>query len=259
MTTLNQGRAAQAQTETGNASNTLAMVDLVRETLQRDRGHGREQILDGAEQLLERAGFEHWLIASVPLPLGDVRQHILRARWPDAFMQKYLREDLARLDPLYRAAVSARSPVRVADLKEIAAATPERNAVLDDYVAHGLHNGIALPCVRVGLYQIATVLSGRTSRSDVELALLAVALQHVMDRLFDSAPEALHRQSQLTARERQIVALTAEGFTSNEIAAMLNISARTVFAHLTSAGDKLRAANKTETVVNAFRYGQITL
>lgn len=60
-------------------------------------------------------------------------------------------------------------------------------------------------------------------------------------------------------REREIVGHTARGKTSNEIGRELGISARTVFAHLTSAGEKLRAANKTETVVNAFRYGQISL
>jgi hypothetical protein len=32
-----------------------------------------------------------------------------------------------------------------------------------------------------------------------------------------------------------------------------------VFAHLTAAGDKLKAANKTECVVNAFRHAQIAL
>ena len=51
----------------------------------------REQALAAIEHLLEEAGFQHWLIASVPLPSGDVRQHILKARLPEAFLQKYLR------------------------------------------------------------------------------------------------------------------------------------------------------------------------
>jgi LuxR family quorum sensing-dependent transcriptional regulator len=255
MTMLNYGRAGLARE---NASQT-ELLDVVRQSLQVETGRTREQVLEAIEHLLEEAGFRHWLIASVPLPSGDVRQHVLRARLPEAFMQKYLREDLARVDPLYRAAVSARSPVRDSELREGSAATAERNAVLDEYAVHGLGSAVAMPCLRVGQYQVAAILCGPRALGDEDLSLIALALHQLTDRLFEVAPEALHRPSQLTTRERQIVALTAEGFTSNEIAAMLSISARTVFAHLTSAGDKLKAANKTETVVNAFRYGQITL
>ena len=39
----------------------------------------------------------------------------------------------------------------------------------------------------------------------------------------------------------------------------LNISQRTVHAHLQNAGEKLDATNKTQAVVEALRYGQISL
>jgi LuxR family transcriptional regulator, quorum-sensing system regulator BjaR1 len=258
MTMVQFDRAGYGREDVSTSAR-AATMDVVRDALTAEYGRSREQVLDAMERLLEDSGFRSWLVVSVPLPAGDVRQHILRARWPESFMQKYLREDLARIDPLYRAAVSARSPVRDSDLRESASVTGERAAVLDEYSAHGLGDTVAMPCVRVGAYQLAALLSGPRKIGDTELSLIAIALQHIAERLFEAAPEALHRPSQLTARERQIVALTAEGFTSNEIAAMLTISARTVFAHLTSAGDKLKAANKTETVVNAFRYGQIAL
>jgi DNA-binding CsgD family transcriptional regulator len=40
---------------------------------------------------------------------------------------------------------------------------------------------------------------------------------------------------------------------------VLKISKRTVHAHLQNASEKLRAHNKTHTVVEALRYGQITV
>ncbi len=56
-----------------------------------------------------------------------------------------------------------------------------------------------------------------------------------------------------------MVELSASGKTASEIAAILEISQRTVHAHLQNASDKLRARNKTHTVVEALRYGQISV
>jgi DNA-binding CsgD family transcriptional regulator len=49
------------------------------------------------------------------------------------------------------------------------------------------------------------------------------------------------------------------GKTASEIAEELKISQRTVHAHLQNASEKLRASNKTHTVVEALRYGQISV
>ena len=67
------------------------------------------------------------------------------------------------------------------------------------------------------------------------------------------------RPGDLSGRERRVVALSSEGKTASDIAKILAISQRTVHAHLQNASDKLRAHNKTQTVVEALRYGQITL
>ena len=63
----------------------------------------------------------------------------------------------------------------------------------------------------------------------------------------------------LSARERRVLELTALGKTASDIAGLLDISQRTVHAHLQNASAKLNASNKTHTVVEALRYGQIRL
>jgi len=67
------------------------------------------------------------------------------------------------------------------------------------------------------------------------------------------------RPGDLSERERDVLRLTAIGKTAAEIAALLAISQRTVHAHLQNAGDKMNASNKTHTVIEALRYGQIRL
>jgi DNA-binding CsgD family transcriptional regulator len=78
-------------------------------------------------------------------------------------------------------------------------------------------------------------------------------------RLISLGNVRVERPGDLSARERKVVELSASGKTAGEIAAELNISQRTVHAHLQNASEKLRASNKTQTVVEALRYGQIVV
>jgi DNA-binding NarL/FixJ family response regulator len=63
----------------------------------------------------------------------------------------------------------------------------------------------------------------------------------------------------LTARERQVLALMAEGLPNKAIAGQLGISDQTVKFHVSSISGKLGAANRTDAVRRAVRSGLITL
>ena len=61
----------------------------------------------------------------------------------------------------------------------------------------------------------------------------------------------------LTAREREILKLIAEGHTSREIGEMLAISLKTVLCHRTRIMKKLDLHNSTELIKYAMRKGLI--
>ncbi len=63
--------------------------------------------------------------------------------------------------------------------------------------------------------------------------------------------------SELTDREREILKLIAEGYTNQEIADMLIISAKTVMNHRTNIMEKLKIHNRTELIKYAIRKGII--
>ena len=72
--------------------------------------------------------------------------------------------------------------------------------------------------------------------------------------------DAVHvRAQQLTDREGEVLALVAEGFTNKMIGAQLGISERTVKNHLTSIMTKLRATDRTHSVVTAVRLGWLAI
>ena len=63
----------------------------------------------------------------------------------------------------------------------------------------------------------------------------------------------------LTAREREILKLIAEGHTSREIADMLFISLKTVLGHRAKIMEKLDLHNRTELVKYAIRKGLVSM
>ncbi len=65
--------------------------------------------------------------------------------------------------------------------------------------------------------------------------------------------EAVEPYDRLTAREREILKLIAEGHTSREIAGMLFISLKTVLGHRTKIMQKLDLHNRTELIKYAMR------
>lgn len=72
--------------------------------------------------------------------------------------------------------------------------------------------------------------------------------------------DAVHVGAQpLTDREGEVLALVAEGFTNKLIGAQLGISERTVKNHLTSIMTKLRATDRTHSVVTAVRLGWLVI
>jgi DNA-binding NarL/FixJ family response regulator len=65
--------------------------------------------------------------------------------------------------------------------------------------------------------------------------------------------------NQLTAREREILKLIAEGHTSREITDMLFLSLKTVLGHRSKIMEKLNLHNQTELVKYAMRKGLVSL
>ncbi|GBD11520.1 Transcriptional regulatory protein DegU [bacterium HR23] len=63
----------------------------------------------------------------------------------------------------------------------------------------------------------------------------------------------------LTPREREVLALVAEGYSNKRIAGRLGISERTVKQHLTWIMTKLQASDRTHAVVTAVRLGWLAI
>jgi two-component system, NarL family, response regulator LiaR len=87
-------------------------------------------------------------------------------------------------------------------------------------------------------------------------AMDAAITQKVMAHLFDQ--QTLPTYQELTEREKDVLQLTAKGFTNKAIATQLNISDRTVQGHLAHIFNKLQANSRTEAVMRAVSLGWVS-
>lgn len=88
---------------------------------------------------------------------------------------------------------------------------------------------------------------------EIALQLLVYALFSQV-RSFANAGIVVAREA-LTPREREVIALSAEGLTSVAIAVRLGMSARTVNQHIDNVADKLGTKNRTHTIAEVIRHG----
>jgi DNA-binding NarL/FixJ family response regulator len=72
-----------------------------------------------------------------------------------------------------------------------------------------------------------------------------------------SHPESSDNLTDLTAREREVMALAAEGYSNDEIAAKLYLSTHTVRTHIHRTMMKLHARDRAQLVVIAYQTGLV--
>jgi len=89
---------------------------------------------------------------------------------------------------------------------------------------------------------------------DPTLTARALAGMTGTARAPEPAPEAA-RIAELTEREREVIALLAEGLQNKEVSQRLHITENTVRRHLVATFDKLGVESRLELVIYAFRHG----
>jgi DNA-binding NarL/FixJ family response regulator len=96
---------------------------------------------------------------------------------------------------------------------------------------------------------VHTVYEGKSA---LDPAIARKVMAHVASRRLDAPIE------KLTARELEVLELTAKGYTNKAIGVQLHISDRTVQGHLAKIFNKLQAASRTEAVMRAVSLGWLS-
>jgi DNA-binding CsgD family transcriptional regulator len=211
---------------------------------------GGAQILDRMQEFFRSFGATHFLATGLPLPGRLIEPLILRMVWD----VRGDRPPVDPSDPVFQLALRAH---RAFFLPEEHDRIFQESPLCASVRAKRL---VMVPIWAFHPYQAAVIGAGTDFTLDLRTTL---TLDHYCTagfrRLFALGYLHKDRPGDLSARERRVLELSAVGKTANEIASVLQISQRTVHAHLQNASEKLRASNKTHTVVEALLYGQISV
>ncbi len=207
------------------------------------------QILDYVEDRFRSFGATRFMATGLPLPGRPLAPLVLRANWGER------PNPVPQDDPILQTALRARSAFTWP--KHYEGLGPESAFIAGLPAEQGL---LVVPIIAFPPYQGCIVAAGADFNfGEWRMMALTCFCEAAYARLFDFAFLRRERPGDLSARERRVIELSAVGKTAGEIAELLTISQRTVHAHLQNASEKLRALNKTQTVVEAVRYGQIAI
>lgn len=130
---------------------------------------------------------------------------------------------------------------------------PEANIlVLTSY----LDNEKIYPVIQAGArgYMLKTSSAAEILNAVRKVAKGELAIQTEVDRKFQTHKNTPQPHEELTARERDILALLAKGYDNQTIADVSYISLKTVKTHVSNILAKLGVADRTQAVVYAFQH-----
>ncbi len=213
-------------------------------------------VLDALQDVFSGFGATHFLASGMPLPGRPIDPLLLRLNWGE--LRGDRRTGISASDAVLQRAFRGHRPSLWIEGKD--GPLTGESVLLAQLGNPGQRQLMLVPVCAFLPYQAVVVGGGTHLTIDMRAKM---ALDHLCSaafrRLFKLGHVRPERPGELSGRERKVVELSATGKTAGQIAEILEISQRTVHAHLQNASEKLRAQNKTQTVVEALRYGQISV
>ena len=114
--------------------------------------------------------------------------------------------------------------------------------------------------VNIGASYISPQLRDSSAQVDVFFSMRQVNPQRMIERMAMASQEKpvthdTNRYSRLSAREKQVLGLSAKGMTTSQVASHLSISTLTVRTHFKNIYPKLGVNSRTEAVIYAVQHG----
>lgn len=192
--------------------------------------------------------------------IGDIRDAVVLSNYDDAYMRGYVGRGLYRDSPMVHWARQNCGAIGWGALQEWCARdrlTPEQRAVVAFNRAHGVLAGYTISfkhvssrfagaiglCARAGLSQEKLDRFWRRKGQTI------IMLNNVTHLKITQMPNADGRR--LTRRQREVLAWVADGKTTQDVAAILNVTPATVEKHLRGARDALDAETTAQAILKA--------
>jgi PAS domain S-box-containing protein len=188
-------------------------------------------VLDAVSRLLDDNGFSVLARTS----RGDEALELIESRHPAIALLD------VRMEPLSGIEVARQASVTAPDSQIVLYTGHGERAMLEQALEAGVRGFVVKECPIEELLRALRAVAAGGTYVDAELASTLASSRTV------------NGLTPLTAREREVLALVADGMTNGKAASALGISAETVQSHVRNAMSKLDADTRTQAVATAFR------
>jgi LuxR family quorum sensing-dependent transcriptional regulator len=200
---------------------------------------------------------------SLPGPGGNPTDGVTLNTRPQEYIERYCEKNYVVRDPVVSELRRSLNPFSWSDVRSRGDLNKSERTIIDEARDFGANDGLVVPIVTlsgsVALFSPCGLEPDLSQRARAAIEIIGVYSHHALRRslIHNQREDAVH--TPLTPREREIMQWVASGKTDEEIADILSISTTTVTSHVENAKQKLDAFRRTYAVVQAIRFGEITL
>lgn len=203
-------------------------------------------------------GFEYFSIVRVPDPGERTLAAIsIVSNWPPDMVASYDEHGFLTNSPVTKSLRMSTKPIcwetAAADMESPQLPGP---AYYELFARFGVTMGVVIPVQQASGQRGAVAFTGsRRGPTEYELMEISYYANLIFNRIAEIGNNGHEQEQVLSARERECLQWTASGKTSQEIAAILQLSEHTVNHYLSAACQKLGAVNRSHAVAKAIRSG----
>jgi DNA-binding CsgD family transcriptional regulator len=207
--------------------------------------------------------FKNFLYAvRLPKPPGPA-VHFVISSYPKAWRDEYEAREYVRMDPIVLHALSSAMAICWDEVPRANQGTRDFFAAAERHdLGHGASNPVYGRRSEVGLFSIAR---NTPIENDLEVRLaikhelqwFTTAFHEAAMRVALSAQQDVTFGARLSRRERECLIWANEGKTSKEIGRLMNITERTVIAHIETSGQKLGVSGRHNVISRAMASGEL--
>jgi LuxR family quorum sensing-dependent transcriptional regulator len=213
---------------------------------------------------LEWFGFHCVSILTLPGPGMHPTSGVLVNTRPQDYAEHYVRKNYFVRDPVVTELRRTLDPFSWSDVRERRDLTRAEKAIMDEGREFGAHDGFIVPIVTekgaLALFSPCGTDPDLSPRARAAIEIIGMYSYQALKRAAKKERgTAANAYMPLTPREREIMQWVAAGKSDDEIAEILAIGETTVTTHVENAKRKLGAFRRPYAVVQALRFGEISL
>jgi LuxR family transcriptional regulator, quorum-sensing system regulator BjaR1 len=213
----------------------------------------------------EMEWFGFTCLTSFTLPGADseVKDGVMLNTRPAEYTKRYYEKNYVVQDPAVKELRRNLNPYSWGDIRKNRPLDKAEKSILDEGADFRWRDGFIIPIVtltgQVSLFCPCGLEPNLSPRARAALEVIGIYSHHALRRAVSQLDRSSSEHAPLTNREREILQWVAIGKSDDEIGDILNLSGTTVTSHVENAKRKLNTFRRTYAVVQAIRFGEITL